>query len=204
MAAIQLVMMQANTSLIFSSAFSNPGIAPHRAPASIPPRKASSQMMPTGTDSEGMPSATDSETSVPIRYWPGAPMLNSPVLKATATERPVMISGMARKSILPTFWALKPQVSAPAASRPVLRMPAKIRRTPSHIPVVVIFCSARPTIMTTMLPSSRPARMDSREARTFLVPFLAYRSVSFCFTPSHPLSCPPAWRRPYRDPTPAR
>ena len=68
MAAIQLVMMQASTSLIFSSAFSNPGIAPHRAPASIPPRKASSQMMPTGTDSEGMDRATIRVTMVEIRY----------------------------------------------------------------------------------------------------------------------------------------
>ena len=68
LAAIQLVMMQANTSLMFSSAFSRPGMAPHSAPASMPPRKASSQITPAGTEEEGMPSAIYSVTRVPIRY----------------------------------------------------------------------------------------------------------------------------------------
>ena len=47
---------------------------------------------------------------VPMRYWPGAPMLKRPVLYATATERPVMMSGVARKSILPMLVGLKPKV----------------------------------------------------------------------------------------------
>ena len=38
-------------------------------------------------------------TMVPIRYCPGAPILNRPVLKATATESPVRIKGVARDSI---------------------------------------------------------------------------------------------------------
>ena len=38
----------------------------------------------------------------PSVYWPEAPMLNRPVLKAKPTERPVMIRGAALASSLPT------------------------------------------------------------------------------------------------------
>ena len=45
LAAIQLVMMQASTSLMLSSDLSMPGMAPHSAPASMPPKKARNQMI---------------------------------------------------------------------------------------------------------------------------------------------------------------
>ena len=108
LAAIQLVMMQASTSLMFSRAFTSPGMAPHTAPARIPARKDSGH-----TEVVGMLSATTSVAMVPMRYCPGAPMLNRPVLKATATDSPVRISGVARNSILPTLAGLNPKVRFP-------------------------------------------------------------------------------------------
>ena len=80
LAASQLVMMQARTSLIFRKAFSAPGTAPHRAPARMPPTKARTQMSPVGMALLGMPRAIIRDAMVPIRYCPGAPMLKSPVL----------------------------------------------------------------------------------------------------------------------------
>ena len=148
-AAIQLVMMQASTSLMFRKALTSPGIAPQSMPARMPPRKASSQISQPGSAPEGMLSAIKSVASVPMRYCPGAPMLNRPVLNASATERPVMTSGVARKSILPMLAGLKPQVSAPFASRPVERMPMKIRRMPSHAPLREMLLLKMPTIRTT-------------------------------------------------------
>ena len=80
LAAIQFVMMQAMTSLMLSRALSRPGMAPQSAPARMPPRKAMIQTMPAGTTSLGMPRASIKLAMVPIRYWPGAPMLKRPVL----------------------------------------------------------------------------------------------------------------------------
>ena len=97
----------------------------------FPGSKASSQMTGLGSAETGMPNATASVTMVPIRYCPGAPILNRPVLNATDTDSPVRISGVARKSILPILCGLKPQVRLPDASRPVLSMPKKMSRMPS-------------------------------------------------------------------------
>ena len=170
LAAIQLVMMQASTSLMFSRAFIVPGIAPQSAPASTPARKARIHTRKTPIFSVGRLRATMSEAIVPIRYCPGAPMLNRPVLKATATERPVMIRGMARKSVLPMLVGLKPQVSEPVALRPVENRPKKISRTPSQAPLREMRELNRPTITTTTAPTSRPMRMETSEASSFLVP----------------------------------
>ena len=68
LAASQLVMMQARTSLMPSSAFSAPGMAPHSAPAAQPPKKASSQTSQTGTEVVGMDRAIIRDAIVPIRY----------------------------------------------------------------------------------------------------------------------------------------
>ena len=92
MAAIQLVMMQASTSLIFSSALTKPGIAPQAAPARIPLRNASSHTNGAGTTAVGMLNATISVAAVLIKYCPGAPILKRPVLNATATDSPVRIN----------------------------------------------------------------------------------------------------------------
>ena len=67
-AAIQLVMIQAMTSLMLRNALSAPGIAPQSAPASSAAQNASSQMSPFGILPAGTPSATAREASVPIRY----------------------------------------------------------------------------------------------------------------------------------------
>ena len=69
---------------------------PHSAPAAMPPKNASVHISQPGTLCVGMPSAMNSVAAVPARYCPGAPMLNRPVLNATATESPVSISGVAR------------------------------------------------------------------------------------------------------------
>ena len=106
-----------------------------------------------------------SDTSVPMRYWPGAPMLNRPVLNATATDRPVMMSGVARKSMLPKFVELKPQVSTPEAVRPVLNT----RRKPSQTLDAPSSGFEKPTAAMMTLPTTRPMRIDSRDARIFLV-----------------------------------
>jgi len=105
-------------------------------------------------------------------------------------------------SILPMFWALKPQVSAPAASRPVLRIPTKMRRMPSHMLPPVIFGSTRPTISTTRPPTSRPTKMEIREDSSLLNPSLRPKVCNFSFMPAHH-PFPHAWRLPYRGPAPA-
>ena len=167
-------------------------------PARMPPRKASSQISQPGSAPEGMLSAIKSVASVPMRYCPGAPMLNRPVLNASATERPVMTSGVARKSILPMLAGLKPQVSAPFASRPVERMPMKIRRMPSHAPLREMLLLKMPTIRTTIAPTTRPIRMEMSEARTFCV-LSFFQKLMPALLPSR---C--AWRRPYTGRAPVR
>ena len=123
------------------------------------------QISHAGTTLLGMESARNSEAAVPARYCPAAPILKSPVLKATATETPVRISGVARNSILPTLVGLKPKVKAPAASRPVLSTPNSTRRIPSHAPFSEIIGLKMPTISTTTAPVSNPMRMEISEAR---------------------------------------
>ena len=130
-AAIQLVMMLASTSLILRYALTRPGMQPHRAPAAMPPRKAIIQMMVGGTVSLGIDSAIIRLAIVPMRYWPGAPILKRPVLNATATERPVIISGVALNSMLPVLTGLKPKVRAPSLL-PVEKMLPRTMRTPSQ------------------------------------------------------------------------
>ena len=168
-AASQLVMMLASTSLMFKNALSAPGIAPQTAPAATPPRNARIQISHGATLLDGMPSAMHSDTSVPMRYWPGAPMLNRPVLNATATDRPVMMSGVARKSMLPKFVELKPHVSTPEAVRPVLNRPANTRRKPSQTLDAPSSGFEKPTAAMMTLPTTRPMRIDSSDARIFLV-----------------------------------
>ena len=170
LAAIQFVMMQASTSLMFSRAFTSPGMAPHSAPARMPARKASSHTTGEGTAEVGMLRATMRVAAVPMRYCPGAPMLNRPVLKATATDSPVSMSGVARNSILPTLAGLKPKVRLPEASRPVLSMPPSTSRTPSHTLFPSILLLARPLITTMTQPTSRPMRMEITEAAAVLAP----------------------------------
>ena len=147
-------------------------MAPQTAPAAMPPRKAMTQTSPAGTTSVGMPRASIRLAMVPMRYWPGAPMLKRPVLYATATERPVIMSGVARKSMLPMLVGLKPKVRLPEASRPVERMPKRTRRMPSQVLLPLREELVRPTMSTMMLPTARPMSMEIIEASTVRVPSL--------------------------------
>ena len=92
-------------------------------------------------------------------------MLNRPVLNATATERPVIMSGVARNSILPRFVGLKPKVSVPAAVRPVLNKPPKIKRMPSHALAIERSLLVAATISTMTQPTAIPIRIERMEAR---------------------------------------
>ncbi len=80
MAAIQLVMMEVMTSLTLRYALKAPGMHPHSAPAAMAARKASSHTRKAGMTVVSRLSATMIAMAVPIRYWPGAPMLKRPVL----------------------------------------------------------------------------------------------------------------------------
>ena len=195
-------MMQASTSLMLRYALTRPGMAPHSVPANIPLKKAKIQIKTVGTDSEGMFSATYSVAAVLMRYCPGAPMLKRPVLNATATERPVRIRGVARKSMLPMLVGLKPKVSVPAALRPVENSPPNTRRIPSHALERPSEGFPMPTSKMMTLPTTRPMTMEISEERTALVPSLAYRLESFSLMPFLP-PLPSVWRRPCRGPAPA-
>ena len=80
------------------------------------------------------------------------------------------MSGVARKSILPTLAGLKPKVSEPAASRPVANRPPKTRRTPSQTLLSPSEGVHSPTMRMIRLPAIRPTRMDRTDAMTDRVP----------------------------------
>ena len=58
-------------------------------------------------------------------------MLNKPVLKATATDKPVNIKGVALNSMLPKFVPLKPKINLPFSFLPILNIPEKTSCIPS-------------------------------------------------------------------------
>ena len=76
------------TSLTFRNALKIPGMAPQTAP----PREAVSRQAHQGIFKM---MALYRAKNAPTVYWPAAPILNRPVLKAKATDRPVMTSGAA-------------------------------------------------------------------------------------------------------------
>ena len=82
-------MMEVMTSLTLNNALNRPGKKPQIAPPTMDIR--------TQTYHGALiTSAKNRAAMAPMVYWPGAPMLNRPTLKAIATERPVMISGVER------------------------------------------------------------------------------------------------------------
>ena len=212
LAAIQLVMMQASTSLMLRKALSRPGITPQSAPAAMPPSSARIQITIGGMAlgftpgmaicEEGMPSAMNSVAAVPARYCPAAPMLNRPVLKATATERPVRMTGVARKSMLPTLAGLKPKVRLPAALRPVENRPKITRRMPSQALLRPSDGLNRPTIRMTSAPAARPMMMDRRDASTERAPSFCKRDDLLLLMRAPPF--PAASRPPCTGPAPRR
>ena len=143
-----------------------------------------------------MLSAMKSVAHVPARYCPGAPMLKRPVLNAVATESPVRISGMARKSMLPMLAGLKPNVSAPVASRPVLKRPKNTSRMPSHALWKPRDLFVQPTIRMSSVPASRPMRMESSDAMTERTLSFFQKEVFSSFISFPPY--PAASRRPYK------
>ena len=85
---IQLNMMEVMTSFTLKKALNRPGNTPQMAP----PTAAASRQTHQGIWNW---MANSSAKKLPMVYWPEAPMLNRPVLKAKPTERPQSISGAA-------------------------------------------------------------------------------------------------------------
>ena len=93
-------MMEVITSLTLKYALKIPGTAPQMAPQTIAARRHTYHGI-------CRISAKYNAPNTPKVYWPAAPILNSPVLKANATERPVMISGVACAISLPIPFGLR-------------------------------------------------------------------------------------------------
>ena len=85
---IQLNMMLVITSFTLNSALKRPGNRPQMAPPSIEAIRQAHQGIWNWV-------AHIMAKNAPMVYWPGAPMLNRPVLKAKPTERPHISSGAA-------------------------------------------------------------------------------------------------------------
>src|SRR5699024_8478572 len=85
---IQLNMMEVMTSLTLNSALNRPGKTPQTAPPAMDASRQTYQGIWNWM-------ANSRAKKTPRVYWPGAPMLNRPVLKAKPTERPHIISGAA-------------------------------------------------------------------------------------------------------------
>ena len=107
-----------------------------------------------------------------MRYCPGAPILKRPVLKATATESPVIIRGVALKSRFPMLTGLNPKVRSPP-SRPVLNTPKNTSLIPSQIPFILMPSLVSPTIIIMRVPTIMPMRIEITAEITLLVPSFA-------------------------------
>ena len=163
LAAIQFIIIQVITSFTLRNALKSPGTAPHNAPASIPPKKAISQTIIGATTVVGIESAKIKVTAVLTKYCPGAPILNNPVLKATATDKPVKIKGVALNNISPKLEGLNPNSSAPPSVLPVLNTPENINWTPSINDLkdnVTPFDGIRAIINKITLPINKPQTID--------------------------------------------
>ena len=91
-------MMVVMTSWAPVKTLSAPGMKPQKAPPAMPARRASGRWMNAGSPSKLTPTAT--AATVPMMNCPEAPMLNRPARNATATERPVRISGVILRSVV--------------------------------------------------------------------------------------------------------
>ncbi|VWM20178.1 Uncharacterised protein [Collinsella intestinalis] len=105
-------MMAVMTSWMPKRALRKPVMAPMAAPPAMPAR------ITTGTCSTmGRSSVEPTSTAhtAPATYWPSAPMLNMPVLKANATEIPVRMMGEALMMVLEMYLGLENTPSNSAA-----------------------------------------------------------------------------------------
>ena len=75
--------------------------------------------------------------------------------------------------MLPMLVELKPQESAPNASRPVENRPANTRRMPSQALSMPRLLSRRPTISISTTPNMRPKMMETIEESTDWKPLLS-------------------------------
>ena len=198
--------MQVITSLILRKALKRPGIAPQSPPKITPARKAAIHAINTGQSVLPSTSPTVNVPIVPMRYCPAAPMLNSPVLKATATESPVIIKGVALKSMFPMFTGLKPKERAPP-ERPVLNIPKNTSLTPSQMPLVEILSLVSPTITMRIVPTAIPIIMEIMADKTDLAPSVRYHFSFPVSGPSLSITLPPfpyALHRTYKVQAPER
>ena len=137
-------MIDEMTSLTLSIALKNPGTSPQTPPASMPIRSPAIQWRPPGKNVQVQPTHTD--TAPPTMSWPGAPMLKRPVLNAKPTERPVMISGVARYN------------TCPRPFMPLLKPPFRMIRSPSKALSGLV-------IRRMMNPAIRPAQDRDQRGR---------------------------------------
>ena len=84
-------MIMDSTSLMPHLVFRTPTTRPHRAPAAAAARKHRGIRI---TEGAGTRMPTTQAAMEPTTNWPSAPMLNTPVRKEKATDRPVKISGV--------------------------------------------------------------------------------------------------------------
>ena len=151
--------MHTITSLTLNFALKKPGMAPQSTPSTVPVSSASVHMIHAGMLPCGMLSATSRLPMAPIRYCPGAPILNRPVLKARETERPVMMSGVAVNSMLPQVKSTSLALPAAPGPESTMKMPLKASDTGISLEQIAITSS-------TMKPTSRPPRIQMRDAMT--------------------------------------
>ena len=82
-------MIMDSTSLMPRFVFSRATMMPQSAPTAMAARKHRGISTNLGRSPSRMP--TTAAAMEPMTNWPSAPMLNTPVLKEKATERPVTI-----------------------------------------------------------------------------------------------------------------
>ena len=155
LAAIQFVIIQTITSLTLRYALKKPGIAPQSAPANVPQINASNQITGDGTAADGIDNETINVTIAPIKYCPGAPILNRPVLKAIHADKPVRINGVALNNMLPNWNSeLPPPENGPPRT---IRIP----RTASANPIRGLNTDSNTR---TTNPTKIPPKIHSKEA----------------------------------------
>ena len=155
LAAIQFVIIQTITSLTLRYALKKPGIAPQSAPANVPQINASNQITGDGTVADGIDKETINVTIAPIKYCPGAPILNKPVLNAIHADKPVRINGVALNNMLPNWNSeLPPPENGPPRT---MRMP----RTASANPIRGLNMDSNTR---TTNPTKIPPKIHNKEA----------------------------------------
>ena len=162
-AAIQLVIIHTITSLTLRKALKSPGISPQIIPQSMPTISASSHIQKAVSGVVGTDKATITDPIAPIRYCPGAPMLKRPVLKAIATDRPVIRSGADSKN-------MSPRTKVMFLDPPLAKGPARMIVRPLNASDSGILSEVSAKIRRTNHPTKIPAIIQSREEITDFIP----------------------------------